>query len=486
MIIQLNLATFEMDVRGLAMAFFPKEEIQVVFVDGENGVNRTLEEKNLIVYRIEKQIKIEYWENGRKLGEEEETVTEEDRKLQRNQLKRMLYRVLGRCSKKALPWGTLTGIRPTKMVRTALERGVTEADIREDLRKNYYVSEEKQRLMIQIPRTELKALENIPYKQGYSLYAGIPFCPSTCAYCSFTSYPYKLWEHQIDAYLEKLCYEIEQVTELFGEKKLCTIYVGGGTPTTLNPRQLEKLLQTLHKCSNRQPDEITVEAGRPDSITAEKLQVLKENGVTRISINPQTMNQTTLNRIGRRHTVEQTIEAYELARSLGFDNINMDLILGLPGENIDDVRHTMEVVSHMKPDNLTVHSLAIKRAARLRMHQEEYEQYASVNTQEIVDLVGEYAKKLEMVPYYLYRQKNMTGNFENVGYAKKDKISLYNILIMEEMQTIAAAGAGASTKIVTKDNSIIRVENVKEIQNYMDRLDEMLQRKRKALLEADL
>lgn len=478
MLIQMNTGAFEMDIRALAMAFFPGEEIQVLIGKEQQSAPKDLR----IVCSVE-QLSVTYCENAAVCAKEQEAIVQQEKKAVKDQLKRLTYRVLSKGLKKTLPWGTLTGIRPIKIARTAMEQGKTRQQLAEELSRDYYISPQKRELMLDIAKTELAILKEIPCKEAYSLYVGIPFCPSTCAYCSFTSYPLKVWEKKVDAYVELLCREIDITAELFKDKKLYTIYVGGGTPTTLNPAQLDKLLGKLNEISSRQPlKEWTVEAGRPDSITKEKLQVLKAHRVTRISINPQTMQQKTLDTIGRKHTVEQTVSAYNLARSLGFDDINMDLIMGLPGEDMEDVHSTIEQIKNLAPDNLTIHSLAIKRAAKLRMFKEDYEQYKSVNTQEMMDMAAGYAKDMGMIPYYLYRQKNMTGNFENVGYATPDKIGLYNILIMEEMQTIAGVGAGASTKIVlSRQNRIERVENVKEVQAYMERFDEMIRRKKEAL-----
>ena len=235
-----------------------------------------------------------------------------------------------------------------------------------------------------------------------------------------------------------------------------------------------------------QVKEFTVEAGRPDSITREKLEVLRKHGITRISINPQTMKQETLDLIGRRHTVEQVKETFRLARELGFDNINMDLIVGLPEEDEEDVRATMEEIKKLGPDSLTVHSLAIKRAARLNMFREKYGNLKITGTQEMIDMTARYAKEMGMEPYYLYRQKNMAGNFENVGYSTPGKACIYNILIMEEKQTIMACGAGTTTKVVfPAENRLERAENVKEVEQYIDRVEEMLLRKEKLICQME-
>ncbi|MCC8066284.1 MAG: coproporphyrinogen dehydrogenase HemZ, partial [Clostridiales bacterium] len=248
------------------------------------------------------------------------------------------------------------------------------------------------------------------------------------------------------------------------------------------PEQMDRLLTQLQNCFDmNRVREFTVEAGRPDSITREKLLVLKTHGVSRISINPQTMNQKTLDFIGRKHTIEQTMEAFALARELGFDNINMDLIVGLPGEGAPEVEHTMQVLSEMAPDSVTVHSLAVKRAARLRLFKEEHKELTFENSSAIMDMTAVYARDMGLFPYYLYRQKNMAGNFENVGYAREGCEGLYNILIMEEIQTILALGAGAATKLVRPENRIERIENVKDIKSYIERIDEMIERKRSGL-----
>lgn len=404
-----------------------------------------------------------------------------DRKLTKNSLKRLIYRAMNNVTGRELPWGTLTGIRPTKIPMSLLERKkpMSYDKIYSYMKDIYYVSDEKIRLSRDIARREIEILKNIDYKNGYSLYIGIPFCPSTCLYCSFTSYNVSMYKSKMDKYVDSVIKEIDYVAKEFKDKKLNTVYFGGGTPTTLEPEQLDRLLGMVRESFDfTHVQEFTVEAGRPDSITEEKLLMLKKHGVTRISINPQTMKQETLDIIGRKHTVMQVIEAYKLARGLGFDNINMDFIVGLPNENIDDVRYTMEETLKLNPDSITVHSLAIKRAARLNMFRDEYRELSIENSQEIMKLTADYAAMMDMEPYYLYRQKNIAGNLENVGYAREGKEGIYNILIMEEKQTIVALGAGSVTKYVYPDGERIeRVENVKNVDQYIDRIDEMIERK---------
>lgn len=402
-----------------------------------------------------------------------------------------LYTKLSAQLNKTLPWGYLTGVRPSKIAYTLLEKGADRGQILEEFTKKHLVSEKKAQLALQVAQTEKSILEKMDYKNGYSLYIGIPFCPTTCLYCSFTSYSLAAYQSKVQPYLEALLKEMKYVSEAMRGRRLDTVYFGGGTPTTLSAGQLDMLLTELE----RQFDlsacrELTVEAGRPDSITYEKLCVLKAHHVDRISINPQTMNQQTLDLIGRRHTVEQIEEAFALAGKAGLDNINMDMILGLPGENKEMVQHTLEKIKALAPESLTVHSLAIKRAAALNIWREKYLDLQMDNSDEIVSMAADYAHQMGHQPYYMYRQKNMAGNFENVGYSKPGLDCIYNILIMEEKQTIIAMGAGASTKIVFQNETeggqagrIERIENVKDVTNYIQRIDEMIERKRKFFSE---
>ncbi len=350
------------------------------------------------------------------------------------------------------------------------------------MREKYKVSAKKAALAVAIANRERDILKGIDFDRGVSLYAGIPFCPSICLYCSFSSYPLKVWERRVDEYLDALCREASETAKMIRQsgRRMHSIYIGGGTPTTLSPDQMRRLLDTLTSLFwETEIREFTVEAGRPDSITAEKLAAIREFPVSRISVNPQTMNQQTLDLIGRRHTVEETENAFYLARECGFDNINMDLIVGLPGETRPMVEHTLERIEALSPDSLTVHSLAVKRAARLHIFKDEYSEMTYENNQEILDLTMQSAYRMGMSPYYLYRQKNMKGNFENVGYAKVDKAGIYNILIMEEKEPIIALGAGGASKFVLpRENRIERVENVKDVANYIERIDEMIERKR--------
>ncbi len=499
-IVRFNRPEFEYDVHSLVKAFFPKEEVKMYYTCSEEELqgkktacmHHTKEESLTALAEAAQSITIEYGKAEISLKRQEQETADtdvfavdfSDRIQTKNELKRHLYRMLQRRCSHALPWGTLTGIRPTKIPMKLLEEGKSREEIAAYMKEQYLASEEKIQLSIDIAERERKLLKQLDYENGYSLYIGIPFCPSTCLYCSFTSYPLAAWKKQVDRYLDALEREIEDTAQRFRDKTLNSVYIGGGTPTTLEPQQLDRLIGKI-KCSFDLSNclEFTVEAGRPDSVTKDKLLVLKKHGIGRISVNPQTMKQETLDLIGRHHTVEQTEECFHLARELGFDNINMDLIIGLPQENIDDVRHTMEKLKELGPDNVTVHSLAVKRAARLTIFKEHYQNMAMVNTQEHMDLCAEYCREMGLFPYYLYRQKGMAGNMENVGYAAEGKAGLYNILIMEEVQSIVALGAGSVTKRVYPDGTIKRCENVKEVALYIEKIDEMIERKRRLFEE---
>ncbi len=473
---------FEYDVHSLVKAFYPREDVRIA--DEREAEDVRLK---ISVFYEEKQIRVQFFhtEDGSLLERRAPLSENADRSEKKNSLKQLIYGMLQEETGISLPWGDLTGIRPVKIAMGLLQEGCSPKEAAARMQRTYLVSPQKAELALEIAQRENHLLSRADFGSGYSLYVGIPFCPSICLYCSFSSSPIGLWEKQVDAYLEALEKEIDQSADVFGDRHLDTFYMGGGTPTTLEAGQLDRLLDRLGKRFPLERTlERTVEAGRPDSITRDKLQVLKDHGITRISINPQTMNQKTLELIGRRHTVDQIREAYAMAREMGFDNINMDLIVGLPGEGPGEVRYTMEEIARMDPDSVTVHSLALKRATRLHLFRDEYEEISFQNSGAIMDMTAEFCRRAGLAPYYLYRQKNMAGNFENVGYARSGKEGLYNILIMEEVQSILALGAGGSTKIVS-GGRIERVENVKDIRSYLERIDEMIGRKRAIHAERD-
>lgn len=491
-LLEFNDAEQENDSRVMLKAFFPEAKIVTSIPENADEAPELFVQVRVIRQEMagldnadcDRLIRIYFHRDSTDRWDEYEDEAQQmasGKKEARNVFKRMMYDMLKKLTGRELPWGTLTGVRPTKIVYTLLEEGKNDHEIRDYLKKEYYVSEKKGDLAIKVASNEKRLLEKLDYNNGYSLYAGIPFCPTTCLYCSFTSYPLAVWKDRVDTYVDAMLKELEFTSRLMKDKKLDTFYMGGGTPTTLEPEQLDRVLGFFEEHFDTTGlKEYTIEAGRPDSITRDKLLIMKKHGVDRISINPQTMNDDTLKLIGRHHTVEQIKEAFTLARECGFDNINMDLIIGLPGETREHIERTMREVALLAPDSLTVHSLAIKRAARLNIFWEKYKDYAMVNTDDIINMTADCAAAMGMEPYYLYRQKNMAGNFENVGYSKPGREGIYNILIMEEKQTIMAVGAGASTKVVfPEENRIERVENVKDVTTYIENIDEMIDRKRR-------
>ena len=406
-----------------------------------------------------------------------------NKKVARNPLKAALYHMLSDYTGKQLPWGSMTGVRPTKVATEWLENGKNDEEIRHLYTNTYLTIPQKADICIEVAKKEQELFQDFLYDEEYCIYIGIPFCPSRCLYCSFTSYPIAQYVDKVEDYLQALYKEMEFVAgaDVYKNKRLVAIYIGGGTPSALTAVQLESLITKMQTTFDMQyVREFCVECGRPDSITVDKLQTLKKLGVERISINPQTMSDETLQLIGRAHSVEQTKQAFEMAREAGFDNINMDMIVGLPGEDMEHVQHTLSEIRKMVPDSLTVHSLAIKRAANLNIEMERYHSLIKGSTNEMLLAVDECARDMEMKPYYLYRQKNIPGKLENIGYAVEGKECVYNILIMEEKLDILGMGAGSSSKFIfRKENRIERVENVKNVDEYINRIDEMIERKKK-------
>ena len=397
-------------------------------------------------------------------------------------IKRSMFKILEQKFKSNVPWGILTGIRPVKIVHALLDEGKDEEYIKEKLKEDYYIKDDKIELALNIAKRERQFIYPID-ENKVSLYVGIPFCPTRCYYCSFPANPVDKFGGKKPLYVEKLLQEARGVAELLRDnnKEIETLYIGGGTPTTLSPEEMDTLIKGLYKEFDLSKiKEFTVEAGRPDTINREILEVLKKHGVDRISINPQTMNDETLQKVGRKHSVNDIIECFQLARELGFDNINMDIILGLVDENLAMVENTLKEIEKLSPESLTVHTLAVKRTSKLKENIDNYELTQFDEMTKMIDLSMKYAKKMGLNPYYMYRQKHMLGNLENIGYAKEGYECIYNIQIMEERQSNIALGAGSITKFVYADeNRIERVENVKNLEQYIDRVDEMINRKYK-------
>ncbi|MBQ6820371.1 MAG: coproporphyrinogen III oxidase [Clostridium sp.] len=402
-------------------------------------------------------------------------------------IKRIVFSSLKEITGYEYPWGILVGIRPSKIALKYLEEGKSEAEIVDIFAKRHLASEEKARLCIEVAKKE-KELVNKD-ESSIAIYIGMAFCPTRCFYCSFTANSISGSKKLINPYLEALTYEIREMKKYVDERriKIESVYFGGGTPTSINNTEFENIMKEIYEAfvENRDIIEFTVECGRPDSITLEKLQTMKKYNTTRISINPQTMNDKTLEMIGRGHSSKDVIEKFNLARELGFNDINMDMIIGLPGEGIDEVKNTAKEILNLKPDSLTVHGLSLKRASIL------YENFIlkkgiQIKKQDELSLMYEtsriLAKDLNIKPYYMYRQKNMIGNMENLGYSKEGKECIYNIQMIEDKQTIIALGADAVSKVVFLDEDRIeRFGNVKDIREYTNRIKEMVEGKRKLL-----
>lgn len=553
-----ELQSFETDIRDLCLAFFTLQKITYVFAD--ESVGDDILSSRVGASSASPDIVVKDYYNG---------TFDADRLTVKSEVKRQLYNYLSKLTGKKLLWGTLTGIRPVNIVTDILEKQrddrmssptegemayasepvaasctsgksvrdvmglspITEIDnpiykeneeIKEYLKKEYYISDEKAFELIKIARNEIKILsrpEIRNFKDSYSVYVGVPFCKSTCLYCSFTSFNIEKFSKYVGKYLDTLemdfCSRVMRDARMSSPtqidrmssptqngESLCannklhplTLYIGGGTPTSLDENAFERLLTIVDKYVDRSKCiEYTVEAGRPDTITKEKLLIMKRHGVSRISINPQSFNQKTLDLIGRKHTVKDVVKKFKLARELGFDNINMDIILGLPNEHLFDVLKTLNGIRKLKPDSFTVHSLALKRAARLNFEFAEWTknyylagvgkrapqaQNSHVNCfapmaegKREIDKMFKWSERLaehlKLKPYYLYRQKNIAGNLENVGYAKEGKECIYNIMMMSERHSVYGFGT-ATTKEVFYENDGKRIESEEGYKSVID------------------
>lgn len=462
----LNDHKYRHEIFQMYNMFYPFEDI--VFTDNAYDISITVDTHKVNIIQSNNEKELTYL-----LGDDT-----------KNALKQIIYKYLSELLGKELPWGILVGIRPSKIAVSLLEMGFNREEIINKYINEYYTTMEKAKLCMDIAELEAKVLKNT--KEEVSVYIGMPFCPTRCSYCSFASNPIGANKSIVEPYLKALTSEIRAISEYITNKKLKihSVYFGGGTPTSVSNEQFENIMNEIHKnfVLNRSVKEFTVECGRPDSITVEKLKTMKNYEVERISINPQTMNNETLKRIGRNHSVEEVIEKYKLARDMGFDNINMDIIVGLPGESLEEMKKTCDEIFKLQPDNLTVHGMSVKRASRL--HEEKVvgnqpsDQLIVSDLEKIYEETRLLAKALQMRPYYMYRQKNMIGNMENVGYTKNNKECIYNIEMIEEKQTIIALGADGVSKIVFLDeNRIERVANVKDVREYIQRINEMIEKK---------
>lgn len=449
-------------VRQIMQLFFPN--------DGSERVESTLTERGGRLFA-----RAEITSGGKSASGAAESAGKE-RLNETNAIKKSVFYAGKKLSDMPAPWGISTGIRPAKNARRMLESGKSESEVLSVLETEYLVEEKKARLAIEVAKKEAELLKD-RFKNSVSIYVGIPFCPSRCSYCSFISRAADYNNKFIAPYAEALLREIEYTAKIISSlsQTVETVYFGGGTPTAIPTHLLERIIEKLYECFDlSNVREFTVEAGRPDTFTKEAMDMLKRHGVGRVCVNPQTMRRETLDKIGRKHSVSDVERAFYLAREAGIESVNSDLIAGLPGEDEKIMRETLSALLALRPDAVTVHTLYLKRAAFMAENFNEI-RFAK-DTASMVDAAAETLNAEGFFPYYLYKQRNTLGNLENVGFAKKGHESLYNVYIMEEVEPVAALGAGAATKMV-KGDAIKRVFNPKDASDYVSRIDEVLRRK---------
>lgn len=461
---------FHFELENLTRLFFPNEKITVI---------RDFSEPQPPYIYTEVSDKITISVNIGSFNKSETAVkklTDDDNELVSAQL---LYKLLCDFTGLTQPWGILTGVRPVKLLRRLAEESSEEQAVKK-FEKDFFVSNEKIALSRGTEHNERKILE-LSKPESFSLYVGIPFCPSRCSYCSFVMASIERAEKLIEPYTKLLCEEIKRTAEIANKLglRLETVYFGGGTPTTLSAEQLDTVLRTVNKSFDMSTcREFTVEAGRPDTIDIAKLFALKENKVDRISINPQTVNDEVLKTIGRKHTAQQFFDAFELARKCGFDNINTDLIAGLPTDTPESFKNSLDSIVRLNAECITVHTLCMKRASRLTTEGVTLDLQQARDAREMLAYTQNILGQNEYIPYYMYRQSRMVGNLENVGWSKKGFESLYNVYVMDETHTILACGSGGVTKLKRNNPDYLeRIFNFKYPYEYIDRFDELIQRK---------
>lgn len=461
---------FHFELENLTRLFFPNEKITVI---------RDFSEPQPPYIYTEVSDKITISVNIGSFNKSETAVkklTDDDNELVSAQL---LYKLLCDFTGLTQPWGILTGVRPVKLLRKLAEESSEEQAVKK-FEKDFFVSNEKIALSRETEHNERKILE-LSRPESFSLYVGIPFCPSRCSYCSFVMASIERAEKLIEPYTKLLCEEIKRTAEIANKLglRLETVYFGGGTPTTLSAEQLDTVLRTVNKSFDMSTcREFTVEAGRPDTIDSAKLFALKENKVDRISINPQTTNDEVLKTIGRKHTAQQFFDAFELARKCGFDNINTDLIAGLPTDTPKSFKNSLDSIVKLNAECITVHTLCMKRASRLTTEGVTLDLQQARDAREMLAYTQNILGQNEYIPYYMYRQSRMVGNLENVGWSKRGFESLYNVYVMDETHTILACGSGGVTKLKRNNPDYLeRIFNFKYPYEYIDRFDELIQRK---------
>lgn len=461
---------FHFELENLTRLFFPNEKITVI---------RDFSEPQSPYIYTEVSDKITISLNIGSFNKSETAVkklADDDNELVSAQL---LYKLLCDFTGLTQPWGILTGVRPVKLLRRLAEESSEEQAVKK-FEKDFFVSNEKIALSRETEHNERKILE-LSKPESFSLYVGIPFCPSRCSYCSFVMASIERAEKLIEPYTKLLCEEIKRTAEIANKLglRLETVYFGGGTPTTLSAEQLDTVLGTVNNSFDMSTcREFTVEAGRPDTIDSAKLFALKENKVDRISINPQTTNDEVLKTIGRKHTAQQFFDAFELARKCGFDNINTDLIAGLPTDTPESFKNSLDSIVKLNAECITVHTLCMKRASRLTTEGVTLDLQQARDAREMLAYTQNILGQNGYIPYYMYRQSRMVGNLENVGWSKRGFESLYNVYVMDETHTILACGSGGVTKLKRNNPDYLeRIFNFKYPYEYIDRFDELIQRK---------
>lgn len=411
------------------------------------------------------------------------------RKRSKHAVEHVVHQLFERATGEGQPWGMLTGIRPLKLAHQLLSEGVKGSEIGERLEERYRIRSDRASLMVEIAEHQLEVVPDLyDLDRAVSVYIGIPFCPTHCAYCTFPAYSMVDKATYVDDFLQAMDVELAHLGRLLAEFQIpvTSVYLGGGTPTSLRAVELARLMESIEREIPGKSEwrEFTVEAGRPDTITPDRVQVMKRYGVSRISVNPQTFKASTLKEIRRGHTPDQVDHRFHYVREAGFDNINMDMIIGLPGENIDDVRYTMERIGRLDPDSVTVHTLSLKRSAVVKTERDRFYLAETPEIRQMVEESHEWARGLGQIPYYVYRQRDILGNMENVGFAKPGKESVYNICIMEERQTIVGIGGGSVTKLIGKNaKNFGRFANPREPKAYIDSIHNVISRKDRALRE---
>ncbi len=397
-------------------------------------------------------------------------------------IKSAIYEALSSYTNKHMPWGIMTGIRPVKVAHNILKSGLEPQEQLNCFTKLFRVSEKNANLMFDIAQRQSEYLDFDP--DSFSLYVNIPFCPTRCVYCSFPTVLFERYREYVPEYVDKVIEEIQMTKFLVKARRLSTVYIGGGTPSSIPVKELQRIIQTIKQTFGEPiSGEFTVECGRADTITTPLIRMLASNGVNRISINPQSLVDETLKRIGREHTENDVLEAYNLANRLGIQIINMDLIIGLPGEDEEDLKTTLQKIGKLDPENLTIHTLSLKKGSELA-RKGELELKEQETIRNMLDIAEEFAKNNGYEPYYLYRQKNILGNYENIGYSKPGLECIYNIISMEEAQTIIGIGMGAVSKMYfPEDDRLERIANFKSIEEYINRFHEQIRRKESAYNE---